>query len=156
MYLQESAGESSLGELSSSMVQALVETGLYEKEAHAMVKTWHSSWFGEEGTRLLYLVPSRLTDEVLPLHVSPRPDETVRVLVGRMEVLTPERTERLANIVREMGTCFSHTAEPLASELATLGRFAEPAIESMLKGVVPADCRPQFETLLSELRRVEE
>ena len=153
MYLQESAAESTVEALADDMVQALTEAGLYEKECRAMVKTWRSSWFGEEGTRLLYFVPPRLTDEVLPLIVSPRPDETVRVLVGRMEVLTPERGKKLTNIVRELGTCFSPDAEPLHSELKALGRFAEPALEHLLQGEIPSECRPQLTALLEEARQ---
>jgi hypothetical protein len=35
------------------MVRALVDQGLYEKEARAMVNTWQDQWFAEEGTRVL-------------------------------------------------------------------------------------------------------
>ena len=56
-----------------------------------MVKTWDSAWFGEEGTRLLYLVPRAKTDELLPLTMDPKPTELVRVLVGRHDFLTPEQ-----------------------------------------------------------------
>lgn len=120
--------ESTIEQLGEEMVHALTETGLYEKEARAMVKTWHSSWFGEPGTRLLYLVPERITDELLPLDVQPQPDELVRVLVGRMEILAPAEAERLLKLVRESGDCLAIEAEPLRSELTRLGRFAEPAL----------------------------
>ena len=53
--------------------RALVEQGLYEKEARAMVNTWQDQWFAEEGTRVLYLLPRAWTDRTLPLQVSPRP-----------------------------------------------------------------------------------
>jgi len=48
------------------MVKNLIAAGLYEKEARAMVKTWESAWFGEEGDRLLYLEPRTRADELLP------------------------------------------------------------------------------------------
>ena len=47
------------------MVHELSAAGLYDKEALAMVNTWQASWFGENGTRLLYLVPTKLTDKLL-------------------------------------------------------------------------------------------
>ncbi len=78
-------------ELAEFLVKALTAAGLYEKEAKAMVKTWDSAWLGEEGTRLLYLVPRSKTDELLPLTVDPKPTELVRVLVGRHDFLTPEQ-----------------------------------------------------------------
>ncbi|HEV3006788.1 MAG TPA: hypothetical protein VGX78_20125, partial [Pirellulales bacterium] len=72
--IERSRSASTNGELGARLVENLVAAGLYEKEARAMVKTWESSWFGEPGTRLLYLVPERLTAELLPLHINPRPD----------------------------------------------------------------------------------
>src|SRR6266403_5229836 len=70
----------------------LVSRGLYQDEAHAMVETWRNSWF-EEGSRLLYLVPDEFVNAVLPLSIRPAPVQTVRVFVGRLELVTAE-TER--------------------------------------------------------------
>ncbi len=78
-------------DLAAFLVKELTATGLYEKEAKAMVKTWANAWFNEEGTRLLYLVPRAKTDELLPLTIDPKPSEVVRVLVGRHDFLTPEQ-----------------------------------------------------------------
>jgi len=74
--------------LARDLEAALNTQGLYPDEARAMIETWRTSWF-EEGTRLLYIVPRAFVDEVLPLSVSPAPSETVRVFVGRMELITP-------------------------------------------------------------------
>src|SRR6266704_3240154 len=69
--------------------QVLVFSGLYEKEADAMIKTWRDSWF-EEGSRVFYVLPRPTTDAVLPITIDPRPSDLVRVLVGRAELITPE------------------------------------------------------------------
>ena len=45
--------------------QALVKEGLYPREATAMVDTWKSSWFAEDGTRVLYVLPRAWTDRTL-------------------------------------------------------------------------------------------
>ena len=60
-------------DLAEVLLKALTAAGLYEREAQAMVKTWDSAWFREEGTRLLYLVPRARTDELLPLAIAPKP-----------------------------------------------------------------------------------
>jgi hypothetical protein len=93
----------------------LVAQGLYEKEARAMVKTWSDSWF-EEGTRLLYIVPRQTVDSVLPLNIQPKPAETSRVFVGRMEIITPE----IQNDVRQA------LARSDRATLEKFGRFLEP------------------------------
>lgn len=59
--------------------------GLREDEAQAMVDTWRDSWF-EPGLRVLYTVPREVTDAVLPLTITPAPQATVRVMIGRTDV----------------------------------------------------------------------
>lgn len=81
--------DSSLPVLRTELETALMAQGLYPKEAQAMVETWRDSWF-EEGTRLIYIVPSRAVDTFLPLQVNPAPSQTARVFVGRIELITPE------------------------------------------------------------------
>ena len=128
LKLTEPTTASSVDELAAAMAQSLVVAGLYEREALAMVNTWRTSWFGEEGTRVLYLVPPKLTDAILPLDVKPAPQEMVRVLVGRMEILTPEQEQLFAELLERVS---DPTAldETLTAELKKLGHFAEPTLQ---------------------------
>jgi hypothetical protein len=73
-----------------------------------------------------------------------------------MEVLTPERADDLERLVTGLGTCFAMNQEPLRSELAKLGRFAEPALEHMLRSRPNSECRPQLTALLEELKEAKE
>ena len=82
------AGDAIAG-LEAALRARLVAEGLYEREAQAMLDTWRDTW-SEEGLRVLYIVPRRLTDDVLPLSIRPAPSSLVRVLVGRAEVKPPE------------------------------------------------------------------
>jgi hypothetical protein len=99
----------------AELERMLIAGGLYAKEARAMVDTWRDSWF-EEGARLFYVVPSAAVDSILPLAIEPAPAQTVRVFVGRVELITPT-TERAV-------------AEALANDdrvtLAKYARFMEP------------------------------
>jgi len=110
-------------ELADYLVKQLTTAGLYEKEARAMVKTWDTAWFGEEGSRLLYLVPRARTDELLPVTINPKPTEVVRVLVGRHDFLTPEQE---ATADRELKRFNAAQLELAAAqkELDKLGRFS--------------------------------
>ena len=74
--------------LQSQLESALVQNGLYAREAQAMLATWRDLWF-EEGTRVFYIVPRRDVDKILPLKIDPRPVQSARVFVGRMEIITP-------------------------------------------------------------------
>src|SRR5262249_28234328 len=113
-------------ELAEVMVKQLTAAGLYEKEARAMVKTWDTAWFGEDGTRVLYLVPRGRTDELLPLTVEPKPDEVVRVLVGRHDFLTPEQEANAERQLRRLKAAQAE-AQDAEKELQGVGRFSYQA-----------------------------
>lgn len=86
--------------LQRELERILVATGLYPKEAAAMVATWRDSWF-EEGTRVFYIVPPPLVDANLPLKIAPRPAKIARAFVGRMEVITAETERAVADAIRK-------------------------------------------------------
>ena len=72
---------------------------------------------------MLYIVPAAFVDDVLPLSINPAPAQTVRVFVGRLEIVTPA-TERAVG--RALDT----------HDIATLkmyGRFLEPILETMIQ-----------------------
>jgi hypothetical protein len=82
--------------MTSDLEAVLVDEGLYRDEAHAMIETWQNSW-REEGSRLIYIVPRGFVDKVLPLTISPAPEQLLRVFVGRLEIVTPETASAVEN-----------------------------------------------------------
>lgn len=132
----ESPEASTAEKLGDAVADLLVEQGLYEKEARAMVKTWGKDWFGEDGTRVLYLVAEPVTAELLPLTIDPKPDRVVRVLVGRHDVLTPEREREVDAQVARLNGPSNAEAKAADAELNRLGRYrwaAQRAAEARLK-----------------------
>ncbi len=113
--------------LAKAAVEAeLVKAGLYPKEAAAMCNNWEKSYFATPGTRLLHIVPRTSTDAMIPIDISPKPTEMVRVMVGRTELLTPDREAALLK-------CLEQLADPKTQAegeafLASLGRLREPAL----------------------------
>lgn len=77
------------GNLKNRFHAALMEAGLTESEASAMLATWKESYFDAPGLRVFWIVPRRFTDRILPITITPEPEKLERVLVGRSEVLTP-------------------------------------------------------------------
>jgi hypothetical protein len=109
--------------------QTLIASGLYEKEADAMIKTWRTSWF-EEGTRVFYVLPREATDTVLPIDVDPKPTQLVRVLVGRAEIITPETEQAVQRQVSRLGD--PKTREDAMRAIRSYGRFSEPILKRIL------------------------
>jgi hypothetical protein len=106
-----------------SLEKDLVATGLYPKEAAAMIKTWRDQWF-EDGLRVFYVLPRATTDAVLPLRIEPAPEQVVRVLVGRLEVLTPEQEHAMRSELDRLRSVPHDEAEQQL--YARFGRFTEP------------------------------
>jgi hypothetical protein len=86
-----------LGKLRTDMRAALIEDGLFADEADALLNTWELSYFKSAGLRLFFLVPRAWTDERLPLDISVS-SEIQRVMVGRIELVTPEQRKLLGQL----------------------------------------------------------
>jgi hypothetical protein len=149
--------------LSNMVVEALVAEGLYEKEARAMVNTWRDSWFGEPGTRLFYTLPRTMTDELLPLTISPAPDQVVRVMVGRMEIISPEEEARITEIIQKSAKTRALLAKrpadsatsqehKLPKALVEMGRLAEPTLVRVKAFTMDSTIRDEAAILLNELQ----
>ena len=140
----------SLAALESDLEIILVGRGLYEKEARAMIKTWRDSWF-EEGLRVFYIVPRKTTDSILPIAIEPRPVELTRVMVGRLEVVTPETEATLRQqIARLAGTHSGIEAVALAIAVKH-GRFSEPILKGLLKSEKDRIVKTRIEKLIRSL-----
>ncbi len=88
-----------LDRLRGDMRLALKADGLFSDEADALLNTWELSYFKSAGLRLFFLVPQAWTDRVLPLRIS-IPCEIKRVMVGRLELVTPEQRALLRQLAR--------------------------------------------------------
>ena len=100
------------------------------------------SWF-EEGSRLIYIVPSPAVDAILPLQVEPAPSQTVRVFVGRIELVSPETKSSVESAV----------AKSDWSGVDRYSRFLDP----MLKRIYPGNSSKanEIEHLLRNFQRTE-
>jgi hypothetical protein len=116
--------------LAGEVTTALDATGLYHDEALAMVSTWRRQWFKTPGVRLLYLVPQAWTDASIPLTVTPAPDATVRVMMIRVEVLTPDMESEDTGYAAMLAD--PTTAGAADAHFTALGRFAEPRLRRAL------------------------
>jgi hypothetical protein len=75
----------------------LAADGLFDDEARALLNTWELSYFKSTGLRVFFLVPRAWTDFYLPLEIS-QPADVNRVMVGRIELVTPSQRKILREI----------------------------------------------------------
>jgi hypothetical protein len=135
-YLERPALGDSLGALRGELHRMLVESGLYAREAAAMLATWDESWF-EEGLRLFYILPGPETDALLPLSIDPEPGERVRVMVARIEILTPEMEREAEDQLA------AASAGPLPG-----GRFTEALLRRVLDRAEDVRLRARIRRLI--------
>src|SRR4026209_1172966 len=96
MTTGRAVGDDDVTGLDVALEKTLVANGLYAKEAEAMVATWTDSWF-EEGTRIFYVVPRATGDAILPLAITPMPQQVERVFVGRLELVSAASREAVSS-----------------------------------------------------------
>jgi hypothetical protein len=116
-----------VAELTARLQQSLEATGLFEDEARAMINTWKTDWFDDQGLRVLYLLPQRWTDETLPLQLTPRPKELVRVMVGRAEILERAVEQKMEILLTEAQKSGGESQIPSMVSLIER-RFVDPAL----------------------------
>jgi len=132
--------DATMDSLKQAVEDMLIAQGLYQDEAQAMFETWRDSWF-EEGSRLLYIVPRQFVDAVLPLTINPAPAKTVRVFVGRLELVTAatQRAVEQALATHDRAT------------LARYNRFLVPMLESMIANEKNSTKKEEFLEYLNEV-----
>jgi hypothetical protein len=130
--------------LEADLEKILVEQGLYQAEARAMIETWRDSWF-EEGARLFYIVPTHVIDSVLPLEIRPTPSQIARVFVGRMEVITPaieEDVQRaITNNDRTALEKYGRFLQPIASRLGLKSQLLDSVYRAYLSQAAACSAR---------------
>jgi hypothetical protein len=136
--------------IKQAVASALIEAGLYEKEATAMVNTWERSYFRTEGLRVLYLIPRSAVDSAIPIQIKPAPDQLVRVMVGRVEVLTPQRERQIETFISQLGSADFHVRDEGTLGLSHLGRIGEPALRRVAKTTQDPEVRARVAQLIQK------
>jgi hypothetical protein len=135
----------------------LAHAGLYAKEARAMVNTWTTSYFQTDGIRALFVLPQSWTDAFIPMTIDPKPKQVVRVMVGRLELLTAQRERLAENAVRDLADHDAARRQQAFRFLREQGRYVEPIVRRVLKhtnddGVRTLCRRLLLAELVTELR----
>ena len=138
--------------LRRELEKTLVEQGLYEKEAAAMVKTWRDSW-SEEGLRVFYILPRRATDAILPITINPQPSELARVFVGRAEIITPEMESEIRAAAQLFGENSPEARAAALNSVRRYGRFADPILREAMNSAKDKASRATIDELMAAVAK---
>jgi hypothetical protein len=134
--------------IADDLTARLAESGLYAKEARAMVNTWTTSYFQTDGIRALFVMPQCWTDAFIPMTVKPLPQQIVRVMVGRLEVLTHDREKLAETAIHDLTSNVSGKRQRAFRYLHEQGRYVEPIVRRVLKTTTNDDVRTICRRLL--------
>ncbi len=127
---------------SKALAQELQQAGLSASEAGALVKSWSHNYFKTPGRRLLYIAPPSWAAKHLPMTVTPTPKAKVRVLVGRVEVLSPGDEAALVDSVKAASQSGS------TALVGELGVFAEAKLRRAVALLPAGAAKSHGETLV--------
>ena len=119
--------------ISDELAARLAESGLFAKEARAMVNTWANSYFQTDGIRVLFVLPQSWTDAFIPMTVDPQPRKIVRVMVGRLEMLSADRQRSAETAIGKLVSRDSSERALAYGFLHRQGRYVEPIIRHVAK-----------------------
>jgi hypothetical protein len=140
--------EDGVRQVKHKLTTALEKEGLFAREALAMTNTWESSYFHTDGLRVLYALPRRLVDDLIPIRIKPAPDRLERVMVGRVEVLTPAQEKALLRQVADLKSPDKKVRDAAKASLDRLGRLKEPTLRRLLALSTTREQREQIEGLI--------
>ena len=129
----------------------LRDAGLYEDEAARVTEIWTPEFFQTDGARAIRIVPREQIDALLPMEISPAPDELTRVLIAHVECLTPEREREVETRIAELGADAVETREAAMKSLEAFGPFAEGALRRALDSTKDPEVHARLTRLLSPL-----
>src|SRR5262249_936828 len=105
-------------------------------------------YFHNDGLRVLYVLPRRLVDELIPIRIKPAPDRLERVMVGRVEVLTPAQEADLLRQVANLKSPGEKGRDAAQAALDRPGRLKERTLGRLLALSTTREQREQIEGLI--------
>lgn len=103
-----------------------------------------------KGFRVFYVLPRQQTDAILPLAITPKPTKLVRVLVGRMETMTPEAAQEIVRLLTRLKRVPGTQNAEVSEIRERYGRVLAPMIRRVLERH-PALWHPALESSLESL-----
>jgi len=99
---------------------------------------------------VFYVLPRVTTDSILPITIQPQPKELVRVLVGRVEIITPEIEATIVAQVHRLGDPSFRVRELASKELKKQGRFAEPTLKQVMAKTSDPEIKQRIKEVLQQ------
>jgi RNA polymerase sigma factor (sigma-70 family) len=134
--------------------QALLEAGLFEAEADALLKIWQTRFLEAEGVTVFHILPAREYDRMLPLDVMPAPAlKPVRVGIAlhpHVEI-EPVLAEQVGALIRQLDDPKFQKRAAASKALLEIGPLAIALLRAELKKDPTLEMRRRIEAVLERV-----
>lgn len=138
-------------EAAAILRKILLAEGLYEKEADGMSKIWKEGMFEAPGLRAMYLMAEEDLNAFLPVTIQPSPDEFKRVMLVRMECLTPEREHEILGLIKQLGADNFRDRGAAQKALMQMGRIGQAMMRRYHAASDDPEIRMRLKTILKQI-----
>jgi hypothetical protein len=128
----------------------LKAAGLHEDEAGSLAELWRKELFETEGLTAFYRLPQSEYERLLPLTMSPRPEELVRVGLVIHPHCEPDLAERVSRLAKELDSDEFATREAAEKRLDALAGSAVVYLKRLETGRLSAEARRRIERLIDK------
>ncbi len=135
---------------SDRLKQQLVTAGLFDDEAKSLVDLWRKDMFETPGLHAFYRLPREEYDRLLPLTLTPKADDVVRVGLifhGHLETDLPER---IAKLVKELDSPRFVVRDAARKKLLAYGPSALVHLQRLKQADLSTEVWKQVESLIKQ------
>ena len=125
--------------------------GLFAKEAAGMVKIWQQEMLEDTGHRVLYMMTQAEIDKFIPLHVTPKPDRQVRVMMIILECLSPAVKAKINLLIKKLGSQVLMDRKAAEKELIETGRVGEAVLRSAYAVAKDPEVKGRLKTVIEKV-----
>jgi hypothetical protein len=137
-------------EASDTLTKQLIGSGLNDDEAKSLVDLWKKEHFEMPGLQALYRLPQAEYDRLLPLTITPKADELVRVGLIFQAHLEPDLAERVLEQVKLLDSPRFQIRDAARKKLLAIGPAALVHLQRLKKTELSTEVQKQVEALVKQ------
>jgi hypothetical protein len=133
------------------LTRQLKDTSLFEDEARALADVWKQEFFQAEGLTLFFRLPQEEYEKLLPIKLKPRAEKLVRVGLVLQPHCEPDLAERVADLVKNLGSEDFDKREQVHQSLEKMGRAAFVHLRRVRAEIQSPEALRRIDQLLDRL-----
>lgn len=148
---EEMDGSKFASDASDVLTKQIVEAGLNVDEAGSLVDLWRKDLFETPGLHLYFRLPQSEYDARMPLTITPRPKEVIRIGLVFQGHLEPDFVERVLELVKQLDSERFVDRDAATKKLLAIGPAALVQIQKLRgRRDLSAEVRERMDVLIKK------